>query len=201
MFKVIVFILLAFTGCTVAPVAPPPAPPPAPTPSPSPAPAPLTCPSGQWCYDDFVKTKVTQKMRDANPGIYCPKYKTVGPDVFWPAFEKAVARGESGWKLDMDYTEKFKDNSGKLQVSSGLFQISLDDKFRKGDCTDLSPENIHGNGKNIACAMTIQNALLGLKPTLQASLGMYWSTIRDNWNPTDKISLGLTIKKYAPGCF
>lgn len=204
-FKVITltlsFLLLSsLLACTTTKVAPPEQPVP---------PLPGTqynCQTGQWCYDDFVKERITPDMRSSDPGIFCPRYKVIGAEMFWPAFEKAVSRAESGWNLAKDYTEPFPDNSGKRQISSGLFQISLDDRSRGGDCADLSPQNIHGNGKNIACAMTIQNILLGSRPTFQASLGRYWSVIRDNKNPTDStkekaVTLVDTMKKYVPGCF
>lgn len=164
------------------------------------------CSSGVWCYDELVAGRVTNKLIATDPGIYCPKYKTLSKKhEFWSAFAKAVTRGECGWKPGSYMTEKFKDRDGKLVISAGMFQLSTGDARNYAaypDCKKISEQKyLFDPITNLKCGMGIMDKLAGSRATMQESLGRYWSTIRDNKNATDGLSLVATVKKYYPPCF
>lgn len=130
-------------------------------------------------YDAAVAALVTPKMLAANPGSLCPSGKA--NVSFWQALIKATAKAESNWDPNADYVEKFTGANGQKQVSSGLLQISLDDKAKgTPNCLKLSAATIHDPILNISCSLEIMNILVGTRETLRISLGRYWSTIRDS---------------------
>lgn len=164
-----------------------------------------TCPNKEWCFDHLVKPYITQKLLGEKPGLYCPKYAAlVDKTSFWLAFSKAVTRAESNWNIANTYKENFTDHlTGELAQSVGLFQLSVGDKlnYKTAHCKDLSNYSLKTPEINVPCGLEIMNQLSGSRSTMQASFGRYWSTIRDNWNATDKVYLVSTVKKYIPECF
>lgn len=165
------------------------------------------CAPGTWCYDALAAGRVTNKLINTDPGIYCPKYKTLSKKYeFWAAFAKAVTRAECGWKYGSSMVEKFIDSyTGKPAVSAGMFQLSYGDSkiyAAYPDCKKLSDEkNLYDPVINIKCGMGIMDKIAGSRPTMRESLGRYWSVIRDNKNGTDGITLAATVKKFYPLCF
>jgi hypothetical protein len=92
-------------------------------------------------------------------------------------------------------TEKFKANSGSRQVSSGLLQLSLDDESRGGACSALmSTAAVHNGQTNLVCGARIMDTLIGSHGTLGASIGRYWSTIRDG-------KINTQFRREVPQCF
>jgi len=145
----------------------------------------LSCEQG-WDYDAIVAPKITAKMREAAPGEYCPN-GTDG-EKFWLAFVKATAKAESSWKNCERYTESKMGTdpvTGKQVVSEGLLQLSFQDAKNWASlaaCQRIdydNPNTILDPRINLECGMEIANALTGSRSTLRASLGRYWSTIRD----------------------
>lgn len=213
--------ILFFTACTTTTPVPVPTPAPVivePLPPPPPAPsAPVippeshsqlykACASGTWCYDELVAGRVTNRLVKTDPGVYCPRYPELKNKVpFWVAFAKSVTRAETGWKPASTYTEKFIDSyTGKRAVSAGMFQLSIGDKViykAYPSCAELSELSLLDPIENLKCGMSIFDKLAGSRPSWKESAGRYWSTIRDNRNPTDGISLVATVKKYYPECF
>jgi len=186
---------LLIAACTAVPVVvPTPV-----TPPPIVTPAVTPCASGVWCYDGLVNAALTAKLLASDPGAYCPKYASLADKhIFWDAFEKAVSKSESGWKPTDVYQENFKDDvTGKLALSVGLFQLSVGDvpNYPNTACSAMTAANITDVKVNIGCDMAIQDKLAGSRATLRASLGRYWSTIRDDSN------VSAQVQKYAPQCF
>jgi hypothetical protein len=178
---------------------------------PEPTAEPLWNCEAKWCHGKLVVEQLTPRMLAANPGIYCPRYKDVDMRSFWIAFSKAVTRAESAWKPAYGMTENFNDGlTGKPAESVGMWQLSVGDKlnYRTANCKDLDDKKLVDAEKNMRCGLEIIDARLqrdvGVK--FQSSLGKYWSTIRDNKNPTDssktkKVTLAETVRKYFPACF
>jgi len=134
-------------------------------------------------------------MRGANPGDLCPRYSSSISTQFWVALFKSTANAESGYNPNDDYTESFKANSGARQVSSGLLQLSLDDRSRGGACSAMTTTAaIHNGPTNLACGARIMDALIGSRGSLRASLGRYWSTIRDG-------KINAQMRREVPQCF
>lgn len=148
-----------------------------------------------WKYDAFVESRLTEKMVTTAPGGLCLKWNPTMAKKFWVSLIRATAYSESGYNPNTDYTEKFPDDKGNLQISSGLMQLSVDDR-KKGTpvCSKLTKENIHDPEINLGCSIEIMNWLIGSRPTLQASLGRYWSTIRDG-------KIFSQMKREIPECF
>lgn len=219
---VIFLLAIFFAGCASTPPATTPAPAPVEEPgSPAeveqpaiPAPAPgegehvlyPKCASGAWCYDSLVQGRVTNRMIGVDPGIYCPKYKSLPNKVAaWGAIAKAITRAECGWKPASSMVEKFVDHyTGKLAVSAGMFQLSVGDRAiykEYPDCVKLNPTTLLDPVINLKCGMGILDKIGGSRATFREGAGRYWSVVRDNKNPTDGISLVETVKKYYPPCF
>jgi hypothetical protein len=134
-------------------------------------------------------------MRSARPGDLCPRYSSSIATKFWVALFKATANAESNYNPNDDYVEKFSANNGKRQVSSGLLQLSLDDKSRGGACSQMSTTAAIHNGQiNLACGARIMEALIGSRSSLRSSLGRYWSTIRDG-------RVNSQLRREVPQCF
>ena len=164
------------------------------------------CASGTWCYDALIGGRVTNKLVATDPGIYCPKYKTLPRKYeFWQAFAKAVTRAECGWKPGSWMQEKFNDSKGKPVISAGMFQLSTGDAPRYSeypDCKKIADAKyLFDPITNLKCGMGVMDKLSGSRPTFRESAGRYWSTIRDNKNGHDGITLAETVKKYYPSCF
>lgn len=142
---------------------------------------PETCRSGQWCYDHLVIPRITQALKDADVTTIC---KTHGVDKtkLWTAIERGISLAESDWKPETTYEEDFIDEAtGKLSVSTGLFQLSYGDRnnYRGTECDLISKTNLVDPSVNVKCAMAIQNKLLaGDKREVRAVLGRYWSVMR-----------------------
>jgi hypothetical protein len=148
-----------------------------------------------WSYDQFVAGLISSKMRSANPGDLCPRYSDAISTQFWTGLFRATANAESGYNPNNDYAEKFKANNGSRQVSSGLLQLSLDDKSRGGACSAMtSSAAIHNGQTNLACGARIMDALIGSRDSLRASLGRYWSTIRDG-------KINSQLRREVPQCY
>lgn len=145
----------------------------------------VSCETG-WDYDGIVTPKITQKMREASPGEYCPK--GTDPDKFWLAFVKATAKAESSFETCRRYTESKMGTdpvTSKQVVSEGLLQLSFQDAKNwdsAATCQRIdyaNPTSILDPETNLGCGIEIMNGLVGTRSTLRASLGRYWSTIRD----------------------
>lgn len=148
-----------------------------------------------WFYDDFVTSQLTPKLLLSNPGTLCPKWKKEMGPKFWLAFVKATAFRESSFNPKSQYVEKFTDDKGNPQVSQGLMQLSLDDTKKKTPwCLKLTPTTILEPETNLGCAIEIMNWLVDSRPTLQESLGRYWSVIRNGKVLPD-------LKTSMPECF
>lgn len=148
-----------------------------------------------WQYNDLVASKLTPAMLKASPGDLCPKlpYATV---EFWEALTYATVKAESDFNPNEDYTEKFAADNGKPQTSSGMLQISLDDKAKGTPvCKTLSAANIHDPATNIGCGVEMMGVFVGeFSGTLRQRLAHYWSTIGSG--KTDA-----TMKAIMPSCF
>lgn len=177
--KTLILAFFLIAGCVSTPV--------------NQAPAPTPAPAG-WTYNAFVAAHLTPEMLAAKPGDLCPNANNMGLTQFWQAMVYATVDAESGGNPNDDYKESFASDSGTAQVSSGLLQLSLDDAKRGGNCAGLSSANIHDPQTNLKCGIEIMADLLGTRSTMRASLGRYWSTIRDG--KTDA-----KVKAILPGCF
>lgn len=170
------FVLL-LAGCTTVPLTPTP-----------------TTTTG-WNYDNLIRQNLTPAMKSAVPGALCPN--GANAEDFWPALFQATAHEESNYNLRLVYTEPVtKDNTGAPQKSQGLMQISLDDQHRGTHCKPINASTILEAEPNLLCAVDIMDELIKRdeKGSLQADLGMYWSTIA-------KGKILASLKALLPACF
>jgi len=209
----LVFILL-LASCTHSPSVPSPEPPPG---SPEPADAPTKLPevcktlspikrSCVWtpAHAAFVEARLTSVILGTDPQSLCPKYASLKEKKkFWSALFEATSKFESGhWRL-AKMTEAFVDSeTRKLAVSAGLFQLSVGDvrRYKGPACQKLNADTLFSQEINAACAVEIFHALLAPLPPFKkvadtrASLGRYWSTIRDR-------KVDGALKKGVPECY
>lgn len=145
-------------------------------------------------YDALVVNALTPALRAAPLGDLCPN--GMDAEAFWPALVRATVDVESGGDPRQQYTEKFPDNQGKLQVSQGLMQLSLDDSSRGPHCRAINAVTILEAEPNLLCSIDIMDQLVraNTKGTLRANLGRYWSTIRDGKVDAELVQL-------LPRCF
>lgn len=180
-------LMTTLDSCTVTPTKPgSPALPPS-SASGTTTPGSITCPSGTWCsqYQVFLLAQLT------TTGL--AKHSTSAADLsglcsqsqdsaaFWPALVKAIAYAESSYKPALGYTEKFNDAStGTAALSVGLLQLSVGDKlnYKTPYCQLLTPSSLKDPAVNLGCGVEIMSKLLSTPGTVQARLGLYWSTVR-----------------------
>jgi hypothetical protein len=164
--------------------------------TPQPADPPSSSAKKGWFYDNHVASLLTPKMISARPGDLCPKYSSAIATRFWQGLFKATANAESGYDPKNGFTEKFKSNSGSQQVSQGLMQISVDDgrNYRGGCSAITSTATIQDPHNNLRCSATIMDRLIGRSSNMRASLGRYWSTIRDR-------KVDSQLRREVPQCF
>lgn len=195
------FILVSCAGPTTNkgnPPSPTDSSPPTETPSkPSPGET-APCIRGQWCetYTQQVRESLSSGMLSTKPTGLCPRLEKA-TEEFWVALVQAMAYAESNYKPDTVYEEKFKDRlTGKNALSVGLLQLSVGDRlnYKTPYCQKLTPESLKDASTNLGCGMEIIQALIGSRPTLQESLGRYWSTIRPGGRAVAK------LKELMPVC-
>jgi hypothetical protein len=125
-----------------------------------------------------------EKLNDAQS--FCPGYKSMTPDQrieFWAQLVSIMAKRESGFKPETKFTESFKDAKGKLVISRGLLQLSIE-SGRSYGCDLSSPESLHDGKKNLACGVKIISRWVSRDHQAMATkgnkfgCGRYWSVCR-----------------------
>lgn len=155
---------------------------------------PLSPNSYGFLWDSFVQDQLTgSPLLQANLSGLC-KTK-IDPRRFWGGLVRSLVYGESyEWRKSKPlygkvdpacvYTENFKDGlTGELAQSVGLLQLSVGDKlgYKTPNCQSITNQSLKEPTTNLACGLEIMVQLIkkyGDGPTLQSSLGRYWSTIR-----------------------
>lgn len=160
----------------------------------------------QWTpsHDAFIEKRVTSSMMASLPLDLCPKYASLPEKKkFWSALFQATSKFESGHYAKASMVEKFLDaKTKKLAISAGMLQLSIGDtlNYKGVDCQKLNAQTLLIAEINLACGMEIADSLLSGKPPFKkvantrASLGRYWSTIRDGL--VDKM-----LREKIPSCF
>ena len=108
---------------------------------------------------------------------------------FYVYLISAMAERESGFNPDLRYTESFKDSKGKLVVSRGMLQLSIESGNAYG-CGFKTTADLHDAGKNLSCGVRILNRWIGRDQYIgSAKLGgaRYWSVLRDTSGSQAKI--------------
>lgn len=161
--------------------------------------------SAGWTKHLVAEIKKTKLVKE-NPksDIVCHLDSDEERVEFWAQLISAIAKRESGFKTETNYTEDFKDNAGKNVISRGLLQLSYESAKQSAyKCSLNVPADLNTPLKNLSCGVGIVNhwtkdpATMGLGETdKHYGTGRYWSVCRKYKNGTIKDSYKF-IKSYV----
>lgn len=132
--------------------------------------------------DHALKGVLASKLNGFNPSdgyAFCPKGMSPGNYVVLLA---AMAKYESNYNPDTEYTENFKDRNGNYIISTGLLQLSQESARGYG-CAANSQAWLRNPYNNIDCSIRIlerwvvgDQIIAGSNPWQGGS--RYWSVLR-----------------------
>lgn len=115
----------------------------------------------QWS-EHLIKEVINHDLMLQTPSdikSYCPNYANLhemSKTMFWANLMVAMAKKESNYNPNTSYTENFSDSQGRLVVSRGLFQLSLESANQRAyGCGFKNAGEIYDPLKNITCSVNI----------------------------------------------
>jgi hypothetical protein len=182
---VIVSLLASITACQIASVKEP-------LPAPASVQSKIVLPWGNQDWTDFIVSEIgASKLPDikaSDAKAICRTYEMLSRERKVEVLANLVAimaKRESGWKPQAQYTESFKDAKGQLVVSRGLLQISIESANGYG-CAFKKAEELHDPFKNLKCSLTILERWVAKDQSLMGVAGKniggarYWSVLRSS---------------------
>lgn len=159
--------------------------------------APPSAPYASWPNQEWAKAAEAAVIAEGLDKIAITDGRSFCPNGMhmrnWVHLLGAVARYESNFKPDLQYTEAFKGSDGKNVISRGLFQISFSStqQARYG-CKWSKQTDLHDPIRNIQCSAKVARALVTENKqvtnhtgTAYRGMARYWSVMRPNRTWTD----------------
>lgn len=141
--------------------------------------------------DEYGKDMVLMEQpKDADK--WCPQFENFTYERRKQVFVTmvvAMAKRESNWKPETNYTESFTDSKGKKVISRGLLQISQESANQSAYKCEISEATMLNHpGVNLACGVKIMNHWIGKKDkyfgTDKLGAARYWSVARNGSSKT-----------------
>lgn len=160
----------------------------------------------QWTKNAILDSTLLQQIpRDISQ--FCPKYNhldNITQTKFWVVLLSAMTKYESNFNPQAQYTEKFKDQSGKLIVSRGLLQISKESANQKRyDCQINDEKDLHNAKTNLTCGIKILSYWVKSDGVIASVNGKnkggarYWSVLRSTNGILKKIKTHTQTLKFC----
>lgn len=153
----------------------------------------------QYAEQAIDSSKLTSTI-PSDIAQFCPAYE-VGDDKarkqFWVGLLSAMAKLESNFKTEAQYTEEtIIDRRGKRVISRGLLQISQESANQKAySCNIKNAEDLHQAQVNLNCGTQIMaywvkkdNQIAAKSKSNLRGAARYWSILRAWQGKTTQIS-------------
>lgn len=145
------------------------------------------------------------KVTPLDASNYCPQIKDMNEEqrvAFYNYLLSAMAKHESNFKPNTNFTEGFNDSKGKRVISRGLLQLSQE-SANGYKCGITEPTMLHDPKINIECSVRILNQWIsrdkyigGTAPNIPNAGGArYWSVLRNSSGSQPQIMS--RVKKYC----
>jgi Transglycosylase SLT domain len=119
---------------------------------------------------------------------FCPGFAALaskGRQAFYVGLISRMARFESNFNPNTNFTESFPDSQGRPVVSRGLLQLSIESANAYPGCTLENPEQLHDPATNLDCGVVILNRLVSRDQAIGRRVdgrwrggAAYWSVLR-----------------------
>jgi hypothetical protein len=138
----------------------------------------------------YGQSLLTSKPADIDS--WCLDFSKVDKVGFYSAMLSHMSKYESNFKTELQYKEKFTDDSGKNVISRGLLQVSFESCLKGYKVQLKTGEELHDPVKNLECSVKILNRLVPENNLVSAKVdgkykgaARYWAVMR----PESKLSL------------
>jgi hypothetical protein len=117
---------------------------------------------------------------------WCPGYAAAGPEdrrAFWAGLMSALAKYESNYRPEVQFTEDFIDSTGAFVISRGLLQLSRESARGYG-CPVTTGEELHDPAVNLDCSARIlkhwvvRDGQISSNQSPWKGAARYWSPFR-----------------------
>ncbi|MCU0827285.1 MAG: lytic transglycosylase [Tabrizicola sp.] len=124
---------------------------------------------------------------------WCPGYAAAGPAdrrAFWAGLMSTLAKYESNFRPEVEFTENFPDSTGALVVSRGLLQLSRESARGYG-CPITTGEDLHDPAVNLDCSARIlkhwavKDGQISSNQSPWKGAARYWSPFRSTEKRAD----------------
>jgi len=145
----------------------------------------------KFAYLAKTDSKLSRAISTKAHGLLkiCPRYALLDAEDktrVWTSIMDAIAFGETAYRPELTYLEKFEDASGNRVVSTGLFQLSqMSARNHGASCSEATTEKLKDAGFNVMCAYRVMTNQILRTHTLyfEDRRFYYWSILSRGRNP------------------